>query len=218
MPPSAIQTVALEASNPVFGLNALGGSVSVRLKDGFSNQPASLTAYGGSYGREAAIFEYGQQAGSVAVYVTGDATHDNGFRQTSASDLYRLYTDLGWRSAAAEIHLGTTAVHDTLGNPGATPIQALAANIANIFTAPNVVANTYLSFNLNGSYKLGDTISLQGLAYFQTLNQVVPNGITEEVAPCDDGTGSLCNDDGTVVTGAKGEPISDFCMAPLIRA
>jgi outer membrane receptor protein involved in Fe transport len=210
MPPSAIQTVALEASNPVFGLNALGGSVSVRLKDGFSTQTASLSAYGGSYGREAAILEYGQQAGSVAVYVTGDAIHDNGFRQTSASDLYRLYTDLGWRSAAAEIHLGTTAVHDTLGNPGATPIQALAANIANIFTAPNVVANTYLSFNLNGSYKLGDTISLQGVAYFQTLNQVVPNGITEEVAPCDDGTGLLCNDDGTVVTGAKGKPITDF--------
>jgi outer membrane receptor protein involved in Fe transport len=210
MPPSAIQTVNLEASNPVFGLNALGGSVSIRLKDGFLTQTASLTAYGGFYGREAAIVEYGRQAGPIAVYVTADATHDDGFRQTSASDLNRLYADLGWKSDAAEIHLGTTAVHDTLGNPGATPIQALAANISNIFTAPNAVANTYLGFNLNGSFKLGNTASLQGVAYFQTLNQVVPNGITEEVEPCKNGTGLLCNDDGTVVTGEKGRQVNDF--------
>ena len=129
IPPSAIEQVNLEPSNPVFGLNALGGSVNIRLKDGFSTQTADVTAYGGSYGREAAILEYGHEAGAFAVYVTGDATHDDGFRQTSTSDIYRLYADLGWRNDVAELHFGTTAVHDTLGNPGATPIQALAANI-----------------------------------------------------------------------------------------
>jgi iron complex outermembrane receptor protein len=210
IPPSAIGAVNLEASNPVFGLNALGGSVSVRLKDGFSTDTTNATVYGGSYGREAGVLEYGHAAGPFAVYVTGDATHDDGFRQTATSDIYRMYADLGWRSAAAELHLGTTAVHDTLGNPGATPIQALAANISNIFTAPNVVDNTYLGFNLHGSYKLTDMTSLQSVAYFQTLNQVVPNGITEEVMPCDNGTGLLCNSDGTVVTGPNGKQVTDF--------
>jgi iron complex outermembrane recepter protein len=38
----------------------------------------------------------------------------------------------------------------------------------------------------------------------------VPNGITEEVAPCDNGTGLLCNRDGTVVTGPKGQQVTDF--------
>jgi outer membrane receptor protein involved in Fe transport len=182
--------------------------VNIRLKDSFSTQTANVTAYGGSYGREAAVLEYGQQSGPVAVYVTADATHDDGFRQTSTSDLYRLYIDLGWRNDVAELHLGTTAAHDTLGNPGASPIQALAANISNIFTAPNVVDNTYLGFNLHGSHKLGDTTSLQGVAYFQTLNQVVPNGITEELASCDNGL--LCNPDGTAVTGPNGQQVTDF--------
>jgi iron complex outermembrane recepter protein len=210
IPPSAIEQVNIEPSNPVFGLNALGGSVNIRLKDGFSTQTASVTAYGGSYGREAAILEYGHEAGAFAVYVTGDATHDDGFRQTSTSDIYRLYADLGWRNDAAELHLATTAVHDTLGNPGATPIQALAANISNIFTAPNVVDNTYLGFNLHGSYKLGDTTSVQSATYFQTINQVVPNGITEEVMPCGNGTGLLCNSDGSVVIGQNGEQVTNF--------
>jgi iron complex outermembrane receptor protein len=211
IPPAAIASVNLEAANPLFGLNALGGSINIRLKNGFSNPTEkNITAYGGSYGRAAAILEFGQQYGDFAIYAVGDATHDNGFRQTSTSDLYRLYTDLGWRSGGGELHLGITAAHDTLGNPGATPQQALVANISNIFTAPNEVDNTYLGFNLNGSYKLSEAAALQGLAYFQTLNQVVPNGITVDVGPCGNGTGLLCNSDGTVVTGLNGLALTDF--------
>ncbi len=208
--PEAIESANLEAANPIFGLNALGGSLSIRLKNGFDAPTENITAYGGSYGRAAAILEFSQKYGDFALYAAGDATHDNGFRQTSTSDLYRFYTDLGWRSGFAELHLSITAAHDELGNPGATPEQALNANISNIFTAPNVVDNTYLGFNLNGSYKLGEATALQGLAYFQTLNQVIPNGTTVEVAPCGNGTDLLCNSDGTVVTTYHGQPVTDF--------
>jgi iron complex outermembrane receptor protein len=210
IPPSAIETAAIEASNPVFGLNALGGSVSVRLKSGFSFHGAGLTSYGGSYGRAAGIFEYGRQAGPLALYVAADVTRDTGFRQTSASNLRRVYADLGWRNQASELHLSVIAAHDTLGNPGATPEQALAANLSNIFTAPNEVDNRYVGVNLHGTRPLGAAASLQALAYFQSLTQHVPNGITEEVAPCDDGSGLLCNADGSVVTGVAGQPVPDF--------
>ncbi len=210
IPPAAIESANLEAANPLYGLNALGGSLSIRLKNGFTTQTENVTAYGGSYGRAAGILEFGHQYGDFAIYAVGDATHDNGFRQTSTSDLYRLYTDLGWRSGGGELHLGITAAHDELGNPGATPEQALNANISNIFTAPNVVDNTYLGFNLNGSSKLGEATALQALAYYQQLNQVIPNGTTVEVMPCGNGTNLLCNDDGTVVTTYNGQPVTDF--------
>jgi len=211
IPPAAIKSAALEAANPLFGLNALGGSVNIRLKNGFGDPTMSATLYGGSYGRESTILEFSRQYGDFAIYAAGDATHDSGFRQTSTSDLYRLYTDLGWRSGGGEVHLGVTAANNNLGNPGATPVQALNASINNIFTAPNVVNNTYLGFNLNGTYKLGDTSALQALAYFQTLNQVIPNGTTVEVQPCGNGTNLLCNsDDGTVVTTYNDQPVTDF--------
>jgi outer membrane receptor protein involved in Fe transport len=210
IPPAAIQSVNLEAANPIFGLNALGGSLNVRLKDGFTEHTASLTGYGGSYHRGGGILEYGQQYGDVAVYATADATHDGGFRQTSSSNLYRLFVDLGWRGVAGEVHINATGVHDTLGNPGATPVQSLLVDASSIFTAPNEVDNTYGSFNLHGNLKLNESTAFQGVAYYQLLSQVVPNGITEEVAPCNDGTGLLCNSDGSVVTGRNGQPVSDF--------
>jgi outer membrane receptor protein involved in Fe transport len=210
IPPSAIESVNLEAANPLFGLNALGGSLSVKLKNGFTEPTTSLTAYGGTYGRAVGIVEFSRQYGDFGIYAVGDVTHDEGFRQTSESNLYRLYADLGWRSDPAELHLGVTAAHDTLGNPGATPVQALNADISSIFTAPNTVDNNYLGFNLNGSLKFDPGTLLQGVGYFQTLNQIVPNGITEEVAPCGNGTGLLCNSDGTPVTGVNGAPVQDF--------
>ena len=61
IPPSAIESVNLEAANPVFGLNALGGSLTIRLKNGFSAPTQSVTAYGGSYGRGSGIYEISRQ-------------------------------------------------------------------------------------------------------------------------------------------------------------
>jgi len=210
IPPQAIDSVNLEASNPLFGLNALGGSLNVKLKDGFSDAQDAASLYGGSYQRGAGIFQYQGRDGPIAIYVAADATHDGGFRYTEASDLYRLYTDVGYRDAGSELHLAVLGARTTLGNPGATPEQALDASIANIFTAPNVVDNTYGSLNLRGTQSLAGRLALQGVAYFQTLNQVIPNGTTAEVQPCDNGTGLLCNDDGTVVTTFGGASVPDF--------
>jgi iron complex outermembrane receptor protein len=210
IPSIAIDTVNVEASNPVFGLNALGGSVNVGMKNGFTYDGADATLYGGSYDRGAGILQYGRKFGDFAFYAAGDITHDGGFRQTQASDIYRLYTDLGWRSADAEVHFSIDAADNTLGNPGASPVQELDAAPSGIFTGPNEVYNKYVAANLNGSYTLNETTSLQAVAYYQTLTQRVSNGATLDGGPCDDGSGALCNDDGSEVTTHGGAVVPDF--------
>ncbi len=208
--PIAIQTVNVEASNPIFGLNALGGSVNVQLKNGFNYQGTDFTAYGGSFDRGSGIAEYGRQFGNFAIYAAGDITHDGGYRDTGNSDLYRFYTDVGYRTGSTELHLDITGAEDTLGNPGATPVQSLNANPASIFTAPNTVYNEYISANLNGTVALNDTLSLQGVAYYSNLTQRISNGATEELQPCINPVGLLCNSDNSVVTTRGGSPVTDF--------
>ena len=52
IPQSAISTVTLiSGSNPVFGLNTLGGALLVRTKSGHDNPGTELEAVGGSFGR-----------------------------------------------------------------------------------------------------------------------------------------------------------------------
>ena len=221
IPSVAISTVNVEASNPVFGLNALGGSLNVQLKNGFNFQGADVSGLYGSYDRDMGSLEYGRQYGNFAVYGSGEVIHDDGFRQTQASDIYRLYTDLGWRNDVSEIHLGVIAADNTLGNPGASPVQALNSDIAYIFTAPNTVSNKYVAVNLNGTYQLNDSTTLQGLAYFQNLTQRVPNGATIEVAQCAApySAALLCNEDsGAPVTGRNGVLVPNFIANGLYSA
>jgi outer membrane receptor protein involved in Fe transport len=197
----------------VFGLNALGGSVNVQLKNGFDTHGGDITGYYGSYNRQTGSFEYAQQYGNFAMYTSAEAIHDDGFRETQASNIFRFYNDFGWRNDVAEIHLNVIAADNKLGNPGASPVQALDTSVGYIFTAPNTVANKYLAVNLNGTYALNDATTLQGLAYFQNLTQRVPNGATEELEQCAApySPALLCNDDsGVPVTGRNGVLVPNF--------
>jgi iron complex outermembrane receptor protein len=214
IPSIAIDTVNVEGPNPVFGLNALGGSISVKLKNGFTFHGSDLTAYGGSFGRGAVIFEDGRQADNFATYVAADWIRDGGFRNTSASTLYQIFTDLGWRGQDAEVHAAITGASTSLGNPGATPVQLLAVDRTANSTAPNVVYNKYISINLNGNYTFNDQTSLQGVSYFSNFSQRLVNGVTEDTQPCVDAnanpTGFICTGGGTPFTGPTGAPIPDF--------
>ena len=61
--------MVLEASNAAFGLNALGGSLSVEMKNGFNYQGAELEVMGGTFGRTMGSAQYGRQIDNVGVYV-----------------------------------------------------------------------------------------------------------------------------------------------------
>ncbi len=210
IPSNAIAQVNVEGGNPVFGLNALGGSVNVLLKNGFTYQGGEIVGYGGSFGRAAGQFQYGLQRQDTSAYFAGSVIQDQGYRNTSASTLYQSFTDLGWRGHGAELHFGITADSTSLGNPGATPVELLAVNRAANSTAPNTERNKYLSLNLNGTAEIGDDTSVQGVLYYTNLSQRIVNGVTVDAAPCTDGSGNLCNAAGAYLTDRNGNPIPDF--------
>jgi hypothetical protein len=63
IPDIAIDRIELAGPNPAFGLNALGGAVSVRLRDGFSFDGGEIAASGGSFGRFQSSLQYGARYG-----------------------------------------------------------------------------------------------------------------------------------------------------------
>ena len=97
IPETAINRMTLMPSNPVYGLNALGGALSIEMKNGFTYQGADTELRGGSFGRRAATVQAGGQAGNLSGYLTADAINDNGWRDYSPSRLRRIYADLGAR-------------------------------------------------------------------------------------------------------------------------
>src|SRR4029077_3785410 len=53
------ETTLIPGSNPLFGLNTLGGALSIETKDGNTKPGTLLTLSGGSYGRKNVEFEHG---------------------------------------------------------------------------------------------------------------------------------------------------------------
>ena len=210
IPSVAIDQINLEGSNPAFGLNALGGALNVRLKNGFTYHGGEASVSGGSFGRVQGDLQYGRQSGNVAAYFAASGVHEAGWRDGQSSETQNLFGDIGWRNDRSEVHLGITAANSRLNGPGTTPIELLAASPRAQFTAPNAIANKYTQVALSGSIEVNDTLSLQGNAYYSYFQQRIWNGNAPSFGPCNDGSGGLCNGDGIQLTDRSGNLIPDF--------
>ena len=210
IPDLAIQRMDLVGSNPVFGLNALGGALSVQMKNGFTYHGAEVDLLGGSFAKYQGELQYGVQSGNVAAYVAASGLNEGGWRDLQSSDLGNFYSDLGWRGERGELHVNLTAAQTRLNGPGTSPVQLLAADPAAQFTAPNLITNKYTQVDLTSTYEISDNTSLQGNLYYDYLLQKVANGNVPDVAPCDDGSGFLCESPGVFATDRNGNPIPDF--------
>jgi iron complex outermembrane recepter protein len=211
IPDMAIDRINIEGSNPVFGLNALGGSLNIQLKNGFTYHGGEIVLGGGSFGQAQAQAQYGVQSkdGSEAIYFAGTALHSDGWRDLQNSDIYNIYGDVGLRGDKAEVHLSITAANTVLNGPGTSPLELLLADPKAQFTAPNLIANKFIQVNLSGSYDVNDTTSVQAVAYYENFEQRVVNGNAPNDTPCNDGSGLLCSGSG-VSTSRGGVPIPDF--------
>ncbi|HEY4170710.1 MAG TPA: TonB-dependent receptor [Reyranella sp.] len=209
LPDVAIDRLDLVGSNPLFGLNALGGAIDVRLKDGFRYQGFEAAAAAGSFNRLQGEFQYGQRFGGLAAYVAGSVQHESGWRDLQSSDLQTVYVDLGWQGPGREVHINVSAAHSFLNGPGTSPVELLAAAPKAQFTAPNAIENSYGAVNFSGSIDAGPDTSIQTLAYYRYFRQAVVNGNAPNDVPCNDGSGLLCFGGG-VSTSVGGTPIGDF--------
>ncbi|HEY4847101.1 MAG TPA: TonB-dependent receptor [Methylocella sp.] len=171
IPPQAIYRADIFTNNPVFGLNALGGAVSLQMKNGFLWQGFETQVMGGSFGRVSGQFEYGKLSDDYSLYVTGDATRDSGWRHFSPSSLFRLYGDLGYRAQGNELHFTASGARNTLGVIGPTPVLLLGQNESAVFTNPQTTLNTVGSVALTGKFDVNPQWSIASNFYIRTFEQ-----------------------------------------------
>ena len=214
IPSIAIHRMVLEGSNPAFGLNALGGSISVEMKNGFNYQGAEMELMGGSFGRINGSLQYGRQIDNVGVYAAVTGLREDGWRQFSPSRLAQFYGDIGWRGSRGEMHFNVIGASNSLTGNGTAPVELLAVDRSAVFTHPDQTRNNYARLQLSGKYELTDTWSLQGNAYYGRLSQRTKNGDATEAEPCEGDPTILClDDDGPQLRNRIGSPIPNFNTA-----
>ena len=184
IPTIAIDTADLWTNNPVFGLNALGGAINLKMKNGFIYRGSEAEVQGGSFGTFTGAAQTGFQFGDDAAYLAAQGSHQGGWRFQSAADYVRLYADVGRKTDQGEFHLIAAGATSSLGVAAATPIQLLDLDDRAVFTTPQTTKNKMGLLGLNGNYALTDAWSLQGNLYVRGFSQNHIDGNVADTERC----------------------------------
>ncbi len=199
LPTNAIDGIAVMGSNPIFGLNAIGGALSVTMKDGFGYHGAEIDARAGMFGRRQIGAQAGAQSGGIAIYGAFEGINDDGFRDFSDTEERRGYVDLGFKGTGSEFHLNFTGATGEVGVTAAVPEELLAfGGESRTFTSPQITDNDMQMFSANGIVEVTPTLSLSGVAYHRHFRQSHIDGNISEFEACDDNdpTDGLCTEEG----------------------
>jgi len=202
IPQMAINRLTLQSNNPVFGLNALGGAVSIEMKNGFNYHGTEIQGLGGSFGRISGAAQSGIQKDNFAAYVALDALWDSGWRDfSSSSQLRRTYVDLGARGDTTEFHVSFTGADNKLGAVVATPFQLLNQSWSSVYTWPQTTHLQLAFFQANGSWKPTDALSVNANAYYRSYRASHVDGNGTDALLCGATLpGQLCiGDDATPI-------------------
>lgn len=200
IPDSAIDTVYLmPGSNPLFGLNALGGAIAISTKNGFTHPGTSAEVHTGSFSRAGLEFETGgSTSDQLSYFVTATYLEEDGWRDFSPTEATQLFANLGWQSDRSSIDISLNhADTDLIGN-GPAPVELLEQSRNAVFTRPDRTENELTLLNLSGSHSVSSVLTLTGNFYVRGSDVSTLNGDDADFEECEDTVGFLClEDDGT---------------------
>ena len=156
IPQSAISSINLmPGSNPVFGLNTLGGALSINTKSGASYPGLFAEVMAGSWARRGFNAGYGGQNGNVDYFFTANFNKENGWRDYSQSEVNQAFGKVGWQNETTDLDLSLTVAHNNLNGVQALPKSWL--NKPEIgYTFPDSIGNRMQMLTLKGSHFFTD--------------------------------------------------------------
>ena len=215
MPQSAVDAVVLlPGSNPLFGLNALGGALAVRTKDGFAHAGSRIEALVGAFGRIAASVEAGGAADRFGYFGTVSTLREDGWRDHSPTAATQAFAKLSWRDAGGRVDASAHAADTDLIGNGAAPEELLAIAPAAIFTRPDRTRNALFGVNLRGERSVSERLSLRGNVHWRDSDIDTYNGDDSDYEACAFAASFLCAEDDDdaaedeVLRDQRGNPIA----------
>lgn len=193
IPDFAIRNVTLiPGSNPLYGLNTLGGALVLSSKSGFSDPGVSVDVSGGSWGRIQADAELGMHGKAFGFYAGAGSDYETGWRDYSSSRVQQVFLRGDWRpDDATDIALSYTGAHARLYGTQTIPVEwADTPKIA--FTWPDAFVDNLSQFNLSGTRGFGGGWSLQANAYLRLSQLRTFNSNTNDYSACNPARAGDC--------------------------
>lgn len=152
-------------SNPLFGLNTLGGALSMKTKSGFDSPGVSAEVLTGSYGRKQLQASGGWNNGAVAAFGAVNLFMEDGWRTNSPSKVNQAFGKLEWQGEKASLGFSALAVVNKLVGNGTVPQELYNQDYKAVFTSPDETRNRLWQLQISGAFDFTDRIGLTGQIY-----------------------------------------------------
>lgn len=161
----------IPGSNPMFGLNTLGGALALRTKTGFTDNHARGQILAGSWGRKQVQLSNGFNNGTLGLFSALSYFDEEGWRKNSPSNLWQIYNNATLKFRYGEINLSALNVGTHLTGNGLLPVETTAIDRSAVFTSPDESKNSLGHYNLNARFDLSDFASISVLTYRRKVDQ-----------------------------------------------
>ena len=220
--------VLLGGAHPALGLNAVGGTLAVQTKTGFSHPGGNVAVTLGDFDTTDVRVTAGQHGQSHGWMLGAETMEESGWRDHSDSSVDSLYTAYSWRGGNSQLDVfGQLADTDLRGN-GAVPVALLAASRSAVFTHPDRTQNRLKSLSTSFQHAFRSA-TLTVNAFYRDLEVRTFNGdgaVYEECGEDDDESahaehldaedqagsqfeGLLCREEGVPALDTAGEVVDE---------
>lgn len=184
IPKNAIATMhMLSGPNPQFGLNTLGGALTVNTKSGFAFPGASGRLSAGSFGRRAVEAEIGGHGERADYFAAVHAHEEEGWREHSPNSIRQGFFKAGWQDARTDLDVSLALADNTVQGTQTLPLSMLG-NPRQAYTYPDRTENRLSFLTARASRFLDEDVLLSGTAYLRGLRQgTVSSNVNDNFDP-----------------------------------
>ena len=192
LPQSAIASIQLlPGSNPLFGLNTLGGALAIYTKSGSAYPGTSAELSGGSFGRRTLQLEHGGADGAWDWFLTGNVSADRGWAAHNASRVNQWFAKLGYQTDADDVDVSITAADNQLEGTQTLP-RSFFDDPRQAYTYPDINENRLAMLSVKGSHFFDPDTLLGGNVYLrQFRNRNTSSNVNGEFGELDPDTGAI---------------------------
>ena len=177
MPLNAIERFDLfPGSNPLFGLNTLGGAISLRSKSGFTSPGIDVSVSGGSWGRKQAEVSGGFHTEHFGGFAALQYFDEDGWRDDSPSRVRQVFVRGDYRASRGAITATALLADNHLIGNGLIPYELYQQRKESVFTSPDESVNRVGQFALSGAFDVNDSLNVTGQIYRRRSERGGVNG------------------------------------------
>lgn len=175
IPHIAIANLALiPGSNPVYGVNTLGGSIALETKSGFNYTQNEAKVSTGSFGRSSLDVQTGGNRDGKAYYVGMTSFNEDGWARFGRSQVRQAFAKLSQRNEDVGLDFSMMYSDNYLRGNQTVPLSS--QNQAEFgYSHPDYLSSQNLMLNLKGTFNINTFNNIETSLYYRKINRSMFN-------------------------------------------